>query len=259
MISIVLFVFLPKAAEKMNLLSIAQAQGEYEEPSAAYYEIKMKLVWGGLYNLDLYVTEPDGDIASPINPSTASGGEIGSYSSGAWAGGDSGDGVPEWYRIENGREGEYLVDVLFPATGGIDDTLDAFVYIVFYDKSALVKYLRFPEEGMQTLTLDEGGVWNAGSFDFTPIAEIEPEWDIGKTKRCFVATAAYGSPLADEIGILSSFRDKYLLTNPPGRIFVGIYYKLGPLFAGIVEKNRFLRFLVRASLFPVVKLISVYN
>ncbi len=245
---------------RLDLLSVAQAQDGYEEPSTAYYEIKMKIVWGKLYNLDLYVAEPDGDIASPINPSTSSGGEIGYYDSeGTWAGGDSGDGVPEWYRVKNGRQGEYVVDVLIPATGGIDDTLQAFILIVLYDKSASVEYLRFPEEGTETLLLDEGGWWNAGSFDFVPIAEIEPEWDIEKTKRCFVAGAAYGSPLADEVEGLSLLRDRYLLTNAAGRVCVGVYYKLGPVFAGIVRENRFLRFLVRASLFPIVKLAGLAN
>jgi len=33
---------------------------------------------------------------------------------------------------------------------------------------------------------------------------------------CFIATATYGIPMAEEIGILHEFRDEYLLTNPLG-------------------------------------------
>jgi hypothetical protein len=38
--------------------------------------------------------------------------------------------------------------------------------------------------------------------------------------RCFIATAAFGSPMAPEVALLRAFRDSWLLTNSPGRIFV---------------------------------------
>ena len=37
---------------------------------------------------------------------------------------------------------------------------------------------------------------------------------------CWIATAAYSTPTADEVQILRQFRDEYLLTNPMGRAFI---------------------------------------
>ena len=39
---------------------------------------------------------------------------------------------------------------------------------------------------------------------------------------CFIATAAYGSPMAEEIQILRKFRDEYLLTNRMGQALVDL-------------------------------------
>ena len=71
---------------------------------------------------------------------------------------------------------------------------------------------------------------------------------------CFVATAAWGTPLATEIGALRRFRDRHLLTNAPGRAFVRAYYSVGPTLAGFVAEHDTLRAAVRTVLAPVVDL-----
>ena len=71
---------------------------------------------------------------------------------------------------------------------------------------------------------------------------------------CFVATAAYGTPMATEIGALRRFRDRHLLTNRPGRALVAAYYAVGPTLAATLREHPLLRDVTRAMLGPVVTL-----
>jgi hypothetical protein len=69
---------------------------------------------------------------------------------------------------------------------------------------------------------------------------------------CFVATAAYGSVSAPEVQALRTFRDRFLVSNFPGRLFVRTYYKLSPPVARIIGKHPLLRQIVRKHLSAVV-------
>jgi hypothetical protein len=79
----------------------------------------------------------------------------------------------------------------------------------------------------------------------------------GPGLRCFIATAAYGTPMAEEIGILRKFRDEYLLTNPVGQALVGLYYRLSPPIAEFITEHPSLKPIVRAGLLPAVALSAV--
>jgi len=77
------------------------------------------------------------------------------------------------------------------------------------------------------------------------------------TDGCFIASAAYGTPMADEIQILREFRDKYLLTNPIGQAFVDLYYKVSPPIAEFITEHPSLKPMVRTGLLPIVAISTV--
>ena len=80
--------------------------------------------------------------------------------------------------------------------------------------------------------------------------DIEDDTESGWT--CFIATAAYGSFMAPHVEILRKFRDRFLLSNTAGKIFVRLYYTYSPPMADFIAKNDRLRAMVRISLLPVV-------
>jgi len=75
--------------------------------------------------------------------------------------------------------------------------------------------------------------------------------------QCFIATAAYGTPMAEEIQILRKFRDEYLLTSLVGATLVELYYRVSPPIAQFITEHPSLKPIVRAGLLPAVAMSAV--
>jgi len=81
------------------------------------------------------------------------------------------------------------------------------------------------------------------------MARYEDDYeDEPQEQACFIATAAYGTHLSQEVEVLRQFRDEFLITNPAGRALVAIYYKLSPPLARFISRHRTLRGVVRECL-----------
>jgi hypothetical protein len=82
----------------------------------------------------------------------------------------------------------------------------------------------------------------------------DPQCDdaLDDNERCFIATAAYGSPLHPHVEALREFRDAHLLTNAPGRAFVDWYYSHSPPAADWIAQHDSMRSLTRMAISPVV-------
>ncbi|MFP5520592.1 MAG: CFI-box-CTERM domain-containing protein, partial [Bdellovibrionia bacterium] len=90
---------------------------------------------------------------------------------------------------------------------------------------------------------------------------VTPEKVVGllDDKSCFIATAAFGSPLEPEVQALREFRNRFLLTNTLGKAFVKQYYRLSPPIADFIAANPIIKSLVRSLLWPMVIAAKVMN
>lgn len=77
----------------------------------------------------------------------------------------------------------------------------------------------------------------------------------GQVDACFVATAAYGSLMANDVEMLRHFRDSALRTSALGELFVESYYTFGPPVAGVVGSSDLLRATARGVLDPIVGVV----
>jgi len=95
------------------------------------------------------------------------------------------------------------------------------------------------------------------SNDFVEEGERDEMFATGNSGGgCFIATAAFGTPFAEEINVLRNRRDDYLLKNRQGTMFVHSYYRLSPPLADSIRRSDTKRSWTRKLLAPFIKILS---
>jgi len=139
---------------------------------------------------------------------------------------DSAWSSPDW--VSKSSDGSYAKSLT-----GLDSDTE-------YDFKAQLKY--------------DSTVLEGTTRQFTTEAPSTPEPSGG---YCFIATAAYGTPTAEQIDVLREFRDVVLLESTVGSQFVSLYYQLSPPIADFIARNDTLRTLVRELLVdPIVWIVE---
>jgi len=73
---------------------------------------------------------------------------------------------------------------------------------------------------------------------------------------CFIATAAFGSNMHQDVKLLRQFRDEVLLTNSVGIKLTEMYYEHSPPIAKFISQHEYLRTMTRVSLYPIIYAIK---
>jgi subtilisin family serine protease len=103
-------------------------------------------------------------------------------------------------------------------------------------------------------TSGKDNIYGHGRLSVSSSSVITTSGGGGGGGGCFIATAAYGSPVAPQVKILREMRDRFLLTSSPGKALVNFYYAHSPGAADFISRHAGLRAMVRLGLLPLVGL-----
>ena len=129
-------------------------------------------------------------------------------------------------RVTAPGEGEFIYDAGEPVglAAEADEGYD------FVEWTGSVDAIADPESASTTIIVD-------GDYSLTASFEETPPVATG----CFIATAVYGTPGAEQIDVLRGFRDVVLMESEAGSRFVTWYYRTSPAIAEFLAGSELLR------------------
>jgi hypothetical protein len=183
---------------------------------------------------------PPSDVtAAPLTPTSATISLVA-------AGGDAGAGTAAGYEIRY-RTGDPITADNFA------DSMPATVPLVPAAKGTAQT---FELDGLLPTTTYSIGIRAFdGCHNTSDLAVVQltmPDRTSGEVDACFVATAAYGTVMANDVEMLRRYRDVFLKSTALGELAVETYYTFSPPVAGVVGESELLRATARAVLAPIV-------
>jgi len=98
------------------------------------------------------------------------------------------------------------------------------------------------------------------SIGGSPQAEEQTQEEGG---GCLIATAAYGSEMAQQVQLLREIRDDKLLSTSSGSAFMtgfnSLYYSFSPAIADLERENPMFREVVKITITPLLTSLSILN
>jgi very-short-patch-repair endonuclease len=93
-------------------------------------------------------------------------------------------------------------------------------------------------------------------FQMLKYKNEHPKQGIIANEGCFIATAAFGTPMAQEIKTLRRFRDLKMKPNLIGRYFITFYYKASPPLAEVIARSKNMKAFVRLNLKQIIRFLE---
>jgi hypothetical protein len=146
------------------------------------------------------------------------------------------DGIVDGTDID---ENTLVIKWLNPETGAWDVLYDSVVH---------------PNENFVSAKVNHLSMFGVFFGSLAGIAGGSASSSSSMASYCFIATAAYGTPMAADVMALRHFRDEYLLSSGTGRAFVENYYRYSPPIARFIGDKPILRRITRAILRPLVRI-----
>ncbi len=98
----------------------------------------------------------------------------------------------------------------------------------------------------------------AGSMQITGVEEEQSEGG-----GCLIATATYGSEMAQQVQLLREIRDDKLLSTSSGSSFMSgfnsLYYSFSPIIADLERENPMFREVVKITITPLLTSLSILS
>lgn len=101
-----------------------------------------------------------------------------------------------------------------------------------------------------------GGTGSGGSSSNSSSSNSQRRTSSSNNSDCFVATAAFGTPLQHEIQVLRDYRDNTLRYTDAGRKFIATYYKVGPSIANFIRKYPAFQAPVRGAVKMIIRFMK---